>query len=98
MPKVEVLPNPLEFTYVSNFGKMKRNSRLYGDDESSEISDFRYLLLLLFFSFVLCFFHSFFNYFSDSGLSSWTDSLVESFEESEFEKEVEIPSSAAIKV
>jgi hypothetical protein len=38
LPKKE--PNPLEFTYISNLGSMKRNSRLFGDDESSEISEF----------------------------------------------------------
>jgi len=40
MPNQEQLRNPLEFTYISKHGNMKRNSRLYGDDESSEISDF----------------------------------------------------------
>jgi hypothetical protein len=73
LPKKE--RNPLEFTYISNLGNMKRNTRLYGDDESSEISDF-----------------------SDSALSSWTDSLVDSFEESDFEVQIEIPTNTAIKV
>jgi len=40
LPNQEQLRNPLEFTYISKHGNMKRNTRLYGDDESSEISDF----------------------------------------------------------
>lgn len=55
------------------------------------ISGMIYLLFFFFFFFN-------FNFFSDSAVSSWTDSLVESFEESEFENGIDIPASTAIKV